>query len=139
MPITRYIVALLLTPASPIPAIAFKNTLCPFISPHAKRSHPAYITNSAYIWLIKPGSLPSTFKKPAFSIKRKKQKYIPHAIKLKLAPCHSPVKNHTIKIFKNVRTMPFLLPPSGIYTYSLNHVPSDICHLRQNSVMLFDI
>ena len=28
--------------------------------------------------------------------------------------------------------------PRGIYTYSLNHVPREICHLLQNSVALFD-
>ena len=28
------------------------------------------------------------------------------------------------------------LPPSGIYRYSRNHVPSVMCQRRQNSVML---
>ena len=32
-----------------------------------------------------------------------------------------------------------LFPPSGIYTYSRNHDPSEICHLLQNSVTLLEI
>ena len=134
-----YIVFVFINPASAIPAIAFINILWYVISSHAKRSHPAYIITSAYIRLRNNGSLLSIFNNPSFSIIRKKQKYIPHTIKFQLAPCHSPVRNHTIKIFENVFNWFFLLPPNGIYTYSLNHVPSDICHLRQNSVMLLDI
>ena len=35
--------------------------------------------------------------------------------------------------------VPFRLPPRGMYTYSLNQVPREICHRRQNSVILFEI
>ena len=31
------------------------------------------------------------------------------------------------------------MPPRGMYTYSLNQVPREICHRRQNSVILFEI
>ena len=31
-----------------------------------------------------------------------------------------------------------LFPPNGIYKYSLNHVPNDICHLCQNSCIDFE-
>ena len=60
----------------------------------------------------------------------------PHKIKFQAAPCQNPVKNHTTSRLKIVRTLPLRFPPSGMYTYSRNHAPSVICHLRQNSVTL---
>ena len=78
------------------------------------------------------------FNKKHFSINKSIKKYMPHITKFQAAPCHNPVSAHTINKFQACLAGPFLLPPSGMYTYSLNHVLREICHLLQNSVMLFD-
>ena len=59
--------------------------------------------------------------------------------KFTLAPCQIPVKSHTTRMSRTWRRPPFRLPPRGMYTYSLNQVPREICHRRQNSVILFEI
>ena len=51
------------------------------------------------------------------------------------APCHTPVMKKTIPKLTSVRILPFRFPPNGIYTYSLNHVPKEICHFLQKSVI----
>ena len=50
------------------------------------------------------------------------------------APCQIPVSVHTINILRICLASPLRLPPRGIYTYSLNQVLREICHLCQKSV-----
>ena len=40
----------------------------------------------------------------------------PHRMNVQLAPCQSPVKLHTHKIFRICLCLATLFPPSGIYT-----------------------
>ena len=43
-----------------------------------------------------------------------------------------PVSRKTMNRFRY--TLPRRLPPRGIYTYSRNQLPREMCHLFQNSV-----
>ena len=45
-----------------------------------------------------------------------------------------PVNPHTMRMLRICFHAPRRLPPSGIYTYSRNQVPSEMCQRRQNSV-----
>ncbi len=60
-------------------------------------------------------------------------------MKVKLAPCQKPVRKNTSSLLSVVRTLPLRLPPSGIYTYSLNQVESEMCQRRQNSCTLAEM
>ena len=70
---------------------------------------------------------------------KKNAKYNPHKTKFQLAPCQIPVARKTINRLIYVLCTQIRLPPSGIYKYSLNQVDKDICHLRHNSVIDFEI
>ena len=77
--------------------------------------------------------------KDRISVDVGKKKYNPQQINPIPEPCQSPVKSQVTNRFTTVLALPLLLPPRGIYTYSLNHEERVMCHLRQNSVMLFEI
>ena len=62
------------------------------------------------------GTFFNNFSKNNFSIIKNTPKYNPQIIKFQSAPCHNPVKNHTIKIFLSHFILDVLFPPSGIYT-----------------------
>src|SRR5574344_1801363 len=66
---------------------------------------------------------------------RNTAKYTPQSAKFQSAPCQKPVRNQTAIILNSCRGSGQRLPPSGIYTYSRNQVPSVICQRRQNSVI----
>ena len=55
------------------------------------------------------------------------------------APCHKPLTKKVNNKFIYVLTLPFLFPPSGLYTYVDNALPKVICHLLQNSDILVDL
>lgn len=80
-----------------------------------------------------------SLNKPAFSIAIIMKMSSPHIIKFQSAPCQKPVNIQTIKRLRRVLALPWRLPPRGIYTYSLNHEPKVLCHLRQNSVIERDV
>ena len=56
----------------------------------------------------------------------------PQHMYIPVLPCHIPVSRNTMNRFRY--TLPLRLPPSGIYTYSRNQLPREICHRFQNSV-----
>ncbi len=106
---------------------------------NSKNTQPITTKNKEYICRIAFGQTIILLRKTTFSIKIKVPKYNPHKAKFQLAPCQSPVRNHTMNKFRISFHLPTRLPPRGIYTYSLNHDPREICHLCQNSEILCEI
>ena len=103
-----------------------------------KITNPTVTTNIVYRW-EKYLCFSRTSLNPKRSIMQNIPCQSPHMRKFQLAPCHIPVAANTINKFNNVLMFPLRFPPSGIYKYSLNQVPKDICHLLQNSFILFEI
>ena len=58
----------------------------------------------------------------------------PHIMKLRVGPCQKPLIMNTMNIFIYLLTVPFLLPPRGIYIYLVSHLVRVICHLFQKSL-----
>ena len=102
-----------------------------FRSPTANMSQDNGIAKIIYT-RPRSGHLSNAFRSFHFSSTINKNNISPHNIKFQLAPCHNPVNIQTQNRF---RYKCFLLPPSGIYTYSRSQLPRVICHRLQNSVM----
>ena len=100
----------------------------------AKIPQPVNTTARVYRCFTQAGVFSSTFRRTNFSSTSHAAKYSPQRRKFQLAPCHRPVQNHTIRIFRRVFAVPQRLPPRGIYRYSRNQPVRDMCHRRQNSV-----
>lgn len=66
--------------------------------------------------LINAGIFSITFLKIVFSKISNTPNSNPHITKFHAAPCHKPVRAHTIKIFLIYFILDTLFPPSGIYT-----------------------
>ena len=60
----------------------------------------------------------------------------PHSTNVQLAPCQMPQSANTMRVLSSLRGTPLRLPPSGMYTYSVNHTLSVMCQRRKNSVKL---
>ena len=60
----------------------------------------------------------------------------PHRTNVQLAPCQMPHSANTTSVLRSLRPIPLRLPPSGMYTYSVNHTLSVMCQRRKNSVKL---
>ena len=71
---------------------------------------------STYILFTKLGNFSKTFPSHNFSTNKRIPNIKPQITKFQLAPCQIPVNIHTIKIFLINIGVPFLFPPSGIYT-----------------------
>jgi hypothetical protein len=60
----------------------------------------------------------------------------PHMTHVQPAPCQSPETTIVRNRLSQTRKRPRRLPPSGMYTWSRNHVDRLMCHRRRNSVRL---
>lgn len=66
----------------------------------SKITQPISTSIKVYIWHKNEGNLFKIFLNIIFSINKITPKYIPQAIKLKLAPCQRPVVNQTTNKFR---------------------------------------
>ena len=100
----------------------------------ANRAQLTRTMNSPYTWPTQPGSFFNTADRKNRSRTIIAKKYRPHSKKFQLAPCHRPVQAHTTNRLNTSRAGFTRLPPKGIYRYSRNQLPKEMCHRRQNSV-----
>ena len=102
-----------------MPNIVLKHAPSIEKSENLNKTHPKKTTASVYILLIiLPaicGIVSNALSSIIFSSARNTKKYTPHKTKFTEAPCHKPVRLHTINILSIWRASPFLFPPSGIY------------------------
>ena len=106
------------------------------ISVMLKKTQLTITITIAYTCLNQFGAFSRYLPYTYFSSISSTPKYAPQSTKFQLAPCHRPVRDHTISRFRMCLCTFTLFPPSGMYTYSRNQVESDMCHLRQKSVIV---
>ena len=105
----------------------------------AKMAQLTMTKNMVYTWPTKAGAFSNLSSRRNFSTISRTKKYSPQNRKVQLAPCQMPVAAQTTNRLNTCRPLPRRLPPRGIYTYSRNQVDREMCHRRQNSVMLLEI
>lgn len=119
----------------PCREIIFINTNIHFETDSVQNNnHSTLITIKVKSHLIGLGIFASCFSNILSRIINKPWS-IPHRIKDQFAPCQSPLIPNTIIVFTYVRSLPFLLPPSGIYIYFVKNFVSEICQRFQKSLI----
>ena len=102
-------------PGEAVPANIWENMTPAWARLSARnRVKPKITTSMVYTW-EKTDSRKRFGITLASSRVAKSPCHSPHSTKVQLAPCHRPVEKNTTNLFHMVRTLPFRLPPRGMY------------------------